>query len=93
MAKSCSTCTMLSLSLPPYGLHGEHVVSPSAIHTNVDLVRLDLADPRHRCAQMTLQRVAGHSSEDINEPIVAQLRQQGLLIIRTIQRIESVPKE
>jgi hypothetical protein len=57
-----------------FRLNGKNVLCAFLIHANVHLVGLDLTHVRRGGAEVVLQRIAGHSSEDVDQPVLAQAR-------------------
>lgn len=58
-----------------FRLDGEDVVRPATVYADIDFIRLHLSHVRDGRAQMILQRVADHAGKNVDESIIAQLRQ------------------
>jgi len=52
----------------------------AAVYSYVEFVGLYLAELFRGGPEVVLKRIAGNSREDIKEPIVAEFRQEGLLV-------------
>ncbi len=61
-------------------LNGNNVLLAISINRNIHLVDLNLPYSLSRSSQMVLQGVGGNPQENIDQFVVANKRQQGLLI-------------
>jgi len=65
-------------------LNREYVVGARAVYPEVDLIGLDLAKSSDRRPKVILQGVAGHAGEDVYEAVVAEFRQECLLVVQPV---------
>ena len=65
-------------------LHGNHELPTMPVNADVNLVNFYLTDPRHGGAQVVLQRERGDAEEYIDQPVVANLREQGLFVAQRV---------
>lgn len=66
------------------GLDGYYVVRAALVHPDVDLIRLYLADACGCRSEVVLERIACDAEEDIDESIVADAGENGLLVAERI---------
>jgi hypothetical protein len=68
--------------IPSLGLDRKYIVDASLVKADVDFIRLDLAKPGDRCAQMILKRIARHTSKNVDQPVIAQLANKACSSLR-----------
>ena len=69
-----------------FGLHWENVMCTLFVESDIEFIDLHLPHPWDGGSQMVLQRVTGHTGKDINQAIVAETRQQSLLVAKRVFR-------
>ena len=62
-----------------------------AVQSNVELIDFDLADCRHRRAQVVLQGEARDAEKDIDQAVVTNLCEQRLFVAQGIGRDDFRP--
>src|SRR5690606_12695171 len=65
---------------PAFRLYGDDVLAAAPIDADIDLVDFDLPHVAHGRAQVVLERVGRDPEEDIDQPVVADLRKERLLV-------------
>lgn len=66
------------------GLNGDDELTAVAVYAHVHFVDFDLADALEVGAQVVLQRVGGDAEKDVDQPVVAHLGEQGLLVAQGV---------
>ena len=66
-----------------FGLHRKHIVRSPAVKADVYLIRLYLSHSLDGCPQVALKGIARDARENVNQAIVSQFGQQGLLVALT----------
>ena len=72
------------LIFPALRLNWNHVLDTLPIERNVDFVDLDLTNSLNRSAHVALKWVSRYSEENIDQAVVANLRQQSLLVVERV---------
>ena len=62
------------------GLDGYYELLAVPIHADVNLVDLDLSHVFDERLQVVLQGVGGDTEKDVDQPVIANLREEGLLV-------------
>jgi len=69
------------LIFPTLRLHRNYILNTLPVDSDVYFVDLNLADALNCCAHVALERIGRHSEKDIDQAVIPNLRQQGLLVI------------